>query len=187
VPLLLLILFIAIPIAELYVIVQVGQAIGILPTLAILIADSVLGTMLLRSQGRTAWRRFTTAIEESRVPHREVFDGAMVVLGGALLLTPGFITDFFGLILLLPPSRAVVWQFAKRLVVSRLSFGPRVAGWGYGRVRDRRGAGPRPGAPPSWPPPSAGARPRPGDIEGTAHEVSDSDDTLPEGEPSREE
>ncbi len=191
-PLLLLILFIAIPIAELYVIIQVGQAIGILPTLAILIADSILGTVLLRSQGRTAWRRFTAAMEESRVPHREVFDGAMVILGGALLLTPGFLTDIFGIILLLPPTRAVVWQIAKRFVVGRISFGPRVAGWGAQQARSRRASsgGPPPGHPPrepSAPPPYGRPDPRatPGGdvIEGTAHEIRDSNGRLPEGEP----
>lgn len=173
-PALLLALFIVIPLAELYVIVKVGEAIGVLPTLAILIADSILGTVLLRSQGRSAWRRFQLALEQSRVPHREVFDGAMVILGGALLLTPGFITDVFGIILLLPPTRAVVWQLAKRFVIGRLSFGPRVAGWGYERAR--RGPG---GAPPPGEGARPGPSPRPGDIEGTAHEVPDSNAHLP--------
>ncbi len=158
-PLLLLVLFILVPIAELYVIIQVGEAIGMLPTLAILIADSIIGTALLRSQGRTAWRRFNEALEQSRMPHREVFDGAMVILGGALLLTPGFLTDIVGLALLLPPTRAVVWQFVRRMVVARVSFGPRVAHWGYTRARGER---PGPGAPPTR---------QPGDIEGSAHEV----------------
>jgi UPF0716 protein FxsA len=172
VPLLLLILFIAIPIAELYVIIQVGQAIGVLPTIALLIADSVLGTLLLRHQGRTAWRNFMLALEQSRMPHREVFDGAMVILGGALLLTPGFITDVFGIICLLPPTRAVLWQVSKRLVVSRISFGPTVAG-GYSRARDRYGQ-------------SRTTGPRPDDIAGTAEEVREpgGNGSLPEGERS---
>jgi UPF0716 protein FxsA len=164
VPLLLLILFIAIPIAELYVIIQVGNAIGVLPTIALLIADSILGTLLLRHQGRSAWQRFTAALEQSRMPHREVFDGAMVILGGALLLTPGFITDIFGIICLLPPTRAVLWQVSKKLVISRITIGPTVAYGGYRRARDRYGQ-----APPAGRPPSAG--PRPDDIVGTAEEV----------------
>jgi UPF0716 protein FxsA len=180
VPLLLLILFIAIPIAELYVIIQVGQAIGVLPTIALLIADSVLGTLLLRHQGRTAWRNFTLALEQSRMPHREVFDGAMVILGGALLLTPGFITDIFGIICLLPPTRAVLWQLSKRLVVSRITFGPRVAYGGYRRTRDRYGQ-----PPPTGRPPTSG--PRPDDIVGTAEEVPENGrngGALPEGDRS---
>ncbi|MDX6615279.1 MAG: protein FxsA [Solirubrobacterales bacterium] len=181
-PLLLLILFIAIPIAELYVIIQVGNAIGVLPTIALLIADSVLGTLLLRHQGRTAWRRFMAALEESRMPHREVFDGAMVILGGALLLTPGFITDVFGIICLLPPTRAVLWQVSKRLVVSRVSFGPTVAA-GYGRARERYGQPPSGGRSPS-------GGPRPDDIVGTAEEVPENGDNgnaLPEGDRGRRE
>jgi UPF0716 protein FxsA len=182
VPLALLILFIAVPIAELYVIIQVGGAIGVLPTLAILIADSIIGTLLLRHQGRAAWARFRAALDESRLPHREVFDGAMVILGGALLLTPGFITDIFGIILLIPPTRDLVWLVSRRVVVSRVSFGPRAAHWGYRQARDRRGR-PRPetGFPP---PPGQGAPPprgpQPDDIEGTAHEIPDDSPELPQ-------
>ena len=90
--------FIVLPIAELWLIIEVGGAIGVLPTLALLILDSLLGAALLRSQGRAAWARFNHAIASSKVPAREVFDGAMIILGGALLLTPGFITDVFGLL-----------------------------------------------------------------------------------------
>jgi UPF0716 protein FxsA len=102
---LLILLFIVVPIAELYVIIQVGQEIGVLPTIAILIADSILGSMLLRSQGRGAWRRFNEALQEGRPPAREVLDGALIIFGGAFLLTPGFLTDVVGLFLL-PLRRA---------------------------------------------------------------------------------
>ena len=88
----LVLLFIVVPIIELFVIIQVGEAIGVLPTIALLVADSILGAMLMRSQGRVAWRRFNAALAEGRIPHREVLDGALVIFGGALLLTPGFIT-----------------------------------------------------------------------------------------------
>src|SRR5918998_2451793 len=107
-PLLLVALFIIVPIAELAVIIQVGQAIGVWWTIAILIADSILGSMLMRSQGRIAWRRFNDALGAGRPPAREVVDGVLIIFGGALLLTPGFVTDILGLLLLLPPSRAVV-------------------------------------------------------------------------------
>ena len=105
---LLILLFILVPIAEIYVIIQVGQAIGALWTILLLIADSVIGARLLAWQGRSAWGRFQEALAAGRVPHREILDGVMVVAGGTLLLTPGFITDVVGLILLLPPSRALV-------------------------------------------------------------------------------
>jgi UPF0716 protein FxsA len=119
----LVLLFIVVPIAELAVIIQVGQAIGVWWTIALLIADSILGSALMRSQGRAAWRRFGEATQAGRVPAREVLDGALVIFGGALLLTPGFITDILGLILLIPPTRAVVRgilarRLAHRMVVS---------------------------------------------------------------------
>src|SRR5215217_8092733 len=111
----LVLLFIAVPIAELAVIIQVGQAIGVWWTIGLLLADSILGAMLMRAQGRAAWRRFNEAVQAGRVPAREVLDGALVIFGGALLLTPGFLTDILGLILLIPPSRAIVRRiFARR-------------------------------------------------------------------------
>src|SRR5919206_1806899 len=116
-PLVLVLLFVVVPIVELFVIIQVGEAIGVLPTIALLVADSVLGSMLMRSQGRAAWRRFNAAVAEGRVPHREVLDGVLVIFGGALLLTPGFITDVFGVLFLLPPTRAL----ARRLLARRLA------------------------------------------------------------------
>ena len=119
----LVLLFIVVPIVEIYVIIQVGQAIGALWTIALLIADSILGSLLMRAQGRTAWRRFNEAIAAGRMPAREVVDGALVIFGGALLLTPGFVTDIFGAAFLLPPTRAVirallVRRFAGRLIVA---------------------------------------------------------------------
>ena len=162
----LVLLFIVLPIAELYVIIQVGGAIGVLPTLALLIADSLLGAALLRSQGRQAWARFNQALAESRVPAREVFDGAMVILGGALLLTPGFITDIFGLILLIPPTRDIVRRLTAGLAWRRIPFGGTVRG--SARVYRTRGAE-RPG-----PTPSPGTRRSSDyDYEGSATEVGD--------------
>src|SRR4051812_35301829 len=152
---LLVLLFIVVPIVELFVIIQVGEAIGVLPTIALLTADSVLGSMLMRSQGRTAWRRFNAALAEGRMPHREVLDGVLVIFGGAFLLTPGFLTDVLGAILLLPPTRALV-----RGVVARRLL-PRVVVTGLGGLA---GAGGRGGP----------ARARPtdaGDVDGTATEV----------------
>jgi UPF0716 protein FxsA len=107
-------LFIFVPIAELYVIFKIGDSIGWLPTLALLVIDSIAGWWLLKSQGRTVWQRFQATMEAGRVPHREVMDGVLVIFGGAFLLTPGFITDIFGFLLLLPPSRAVFRRFLIR-------------------------------------------------------------------------
>jgi UPF0716 protein FxsA len=128
---LLIVLFILVPIAELAVIIQVGQLIGVWWTIGLLIADSVLGSMLMRSQGRAAWRRFNAALAERRPPAREVLDGVLVIFGGALLLTPGFITDVFGLAFLLPPTRALLRRVLVRRFALRMVSGvtmPRRAG-----------------------------------------------------------
>jgi len=116
----LVLLFIVVPIAELAVIIQVGQEIGVLWTVAILVADSILGSVLMRSQGRTAWRRFNETTSAGRVPAREVLDGALVIFGGALLLTPGFLSDILGLLLLIPPTRAIVRAVLVRRLAHRM-------------------------------------------------------------------
>ena len=130
--LLLIILFIVVPIAELAVLIQVGQAIGVWWTIALLVADAILGSLLARSQGRLTWRRFNEALQAGRAPAREVMDGALVLFGGALLLTPGFLSDILGIVLLLPPTRALVRailvrRFAGRMVAS-MTAGPGVRG-----------------------------------------------------------
>jgi UPF0716 protein FxsA len=156
-PLLLIVVFIVVPIAELYVIIQVGQLIGVWPTLLLLLADAVLGSLLLKHEGQSAWRRFNKALAARRFPGREVADGALIIVGGTLLLTPGFITDIFGLFFLLPPTRAISRQILKRLTIGRFAV-VGVSGGGFG---------------PFGPPNDAGAA-RPGrdyDVEGTAEEV----------------
>jgi UPF0716 protein FxsA len=154
-PLLLVLLFIVVPIAELAVLIQVGQAIGVWWTILLLLADAMLGSYLLRSQGRLAWRRFNEALAEGRLPHREVVDGVLVIFGGVLLLTPGFITDIFGVLFLFPPTRVVL----RRLLVRRGAL---------------RLVGAMPGT--ATPPPRNGSSPysgngRPHDIEGSAVDI----------------
>lgn len=158
---LLVILFIVVPIVELYVIVQVGQAIGVVPTLALLVADALLGSLLLRQQGRGAWRRFNAALAERRFPGREVADGLMIAVGGTLLLTPGFVTDIFGLALLIPPSRAVLRRLLRRVAARRFL----VVG-----AASRMPPGRPPSAGPSY------------DYEGTAEEIDADDPHLPRPE-----
>lgn len=138
-------LFILIPIAELALIIWVGGQIGVLPTIALLLIDSVAGTLLMKHQGRAAWLRFNQAVAERRVPAKEVVDGALVIFGGALLLAPGFITDFFGALFLIPPTRAVIrrmalWRFGGPMVVA--------AAGAMGGSRPRRGRGSGPSEPP---------------------------------------
>jgi UPF0716 protein FxsA len=159
---LLVVLFIAVPLLELYVIIRVGEVIGALPVIALLLLDSILGAALLRSQGRAAWRRFNFALSEGRVPHRETFDGVMVIFGAALLLTPGFLTDIVGLCFLIPPTRALVRRGLTLIALRRFSMGQRVVFWTAGRAARRPGA---------RRPPDPAARRAPYDVEGTAREV----------------
>src|ERR671920_415293 len=105
-PLILIVLFIVVPIAELYVIIKVGELIGVLATLILLLADALLGSLLLKQQGRGAWRRFNEALAARRFPGREVVDGPLIVIGGTRLLPPGSLSDFAGLFLLITPTRA---------------------------------------------------------------------------------
>lgn len=114
-------LFIVIPIVELYVIIQIGSLIGVWPTVALLIADAVLGSLLLRHQGRGAWRRFNQALAERRFPGREVADGLLIAIGGTLLLTPGFVTDILGAIFLIPPTRALVRRLLRGYMGKRFA------------------------------------------------------------------
>lgn len=115
-------LFVIVPIAELYVIIRVGELIGVWPTLALLLADAVLGALLLRHQGRSAWLRFNQALAQRRFPGKEVADGAMILVGATLLLAPGFITDFFAVFLLIPPSRALIRRFARGYFLRRFAI-----------------------------------------------------------------
>jgi UPF0716 protein FxsA len=108
------------PIAELYVAVKVADAIGVLLTVVLLIAGWPLGLWLVRAEGRVAWARLRAASATGRSPGREVLDGALILAGGALFIVPGFITDVLGLVLLVPPTRALARAGLVRNLQSRL-------------------------------------------------------------------
>ena len=101
-------LFIVVPLVELYVIIQVGQSIGALNVIGLLIVMSVVGGWLMKQQGLGVLRRVQDQLHDGQVPGREIVDGFLILFGGALMLTPGFLTDVLGIALLLPPFRAVV-------------------------------------------------------------------------------
>jgi UPF0716 protein FxsA len=113
------ILFIVVPFAELAVIILVGKSIGVLATLLLLLVCSFTGAWLAKREGLAAWRRLQLALAAGRVPTREVADGAIVLLAGALLLTPGFLTDAVGLLLLVPASRALARRLVPALAMRR--------------------------------------------------------------------
>ena len=104
-PLALFLGFLLIPVLEIYVIIQVGQVIGGWPTVGLLLAESLLGAWIVRREGRRAWRALTGSLSGGRLPERELSDAALVLVGGVLLLTPGFITDAVGFLFVLPFTR----------------------------------------------------------------------------------
>lgn len=120
---LLVLVFIVVPLVELALIIAVGDLIGLWPTVALLLIDSLIGAWLVRREGLRAWQRFRGALAAARVPTDEVVEGALVLFGGALLLTPGFATDAAGLALLIPPTRALVASAIKRQMGSRIMVG----------------------------------------------------------------
>jgi UPF0716 protein FxsA len=113
-PFLLLFAFIGVPILEIAVFIQVGGFIGLGATLVLVVLTAIAGTLLLRAQGLSTLGRARASLDRGEVPVREVFDGACLLVGGALLLTPGFVTDTLGFLLLLPPFRGVVLERLKR-------------------------------------------------------------------------
>ena len=119
---LLAIVFIVVPLAELYVILQVGQAIGVLDTIGLLILISVVGAWLAKREGVGVLRRIQRSIEAGRVPGTELIDGFLILLAGALMLTPGFLTDILAILLLLPPVRVVVRRQLRRVFARRIEI-----------------------------------------------------------------
>jgi len=118
--LILVTLFIGVPLIEIFVLIQVGRVIGPWWTILLLVADSILGTWLIRREGGRAWRALTTALETGRMPARELADGALILIGGTLMLSPGFVTDAFGILLILPFTRPVARRLLTRVIGARL-------------------------------------------------------------------
>ena len=119
----LFILFAVVPVIEVYLLIKVGSLIGPLPTVALLLAISMVGAWLVRHQGFELMRRIQSELAQGRLPAAELLDGAMVLVGGVLLLTPGFFTDFLGLFFLIPATRALIKQLVGLWLQRRLSRG----------------------------------------------------------------
>ncbi len=140
-----MLIFLVVPLAELAVLIQVGRVIGAWWTILLLLADSILGAWLIKREGRRALEALRTRIEQGRLPARELADGALVVLGGALLLSPGFVTDVLGILLVLPLTRPLFRRVAMGYAESRMKRPGMDATW-----RPPSGPGPdatRPGGP----------------------------------------
>lgn len=119
--LILFLLFLLVPILELAVILRVGQVIGAWWTVVALVSVSVAGAALVKREGRGTWQRFRAALDAGRMPAEEVVDGVLLLVGGVLMLTPGFVTDVVGLLLAVPASRRLVNRTLRRRV--RAAFG----------------------------------------------------------------
>ncbi|WP_110205531.1 FxsA family protein [Nocardioides daejeonensis] len=145
-------LFLVIPLVELYVLIQVGKVIGVGWTILLLIADSVLGGWLIKREGGRAFRNLAAALSEGRMPSREIADGILILAGGILMLSPGFVLDILGLVLVLPVTRPLARGLMTRFVEARMmpsafgagAFGPGAATPpGYDEPRPRsQGTGP---------------------------------------------
>ena len=118
----LFVIFIGVPFAEIYVLLQVGHVIGVFNTLALLVIISVVGAWLAKREGLGVIRRMQRSIEAGRVPGAEVVDGFLILLAAALMLTPGFLTDIVAIFLLLPPVRAVVRRELRRRFARRIQI-----------------------------------------------------------------
>jgi UPF0716 protein FxsA len=146
-------------IAELWVIVLVAESIGVLNTIGLLILISIVGVWLVKRQGLAVLGRVRTTLDQGRVPQREMVDGFLILLAGILLIPPGFITDAAGLLLLLPPVRAVIRVLLLRSLARRSTVALRVMGYnrrasGYRDVESRDATSPDGGSNPAdWRPP----------------------------------
>lgn len=116
------VLFLAVPLAELYVLIQVGQVIGVLETVGLLLLVSVVGAWLAKREGIGVLRRMQAAVNAGRVPGTELVDAFLILLAAALMLTPGFLTDIVAILLLLPPVRAGVRRTVRRSLARRIEI-----------------------------------------------------------------
>lgn len=117
--LLLLVVFLGMPLLEIYVIIQVGQQIGALPTVLLLLLESAFGAWLIKREGSRAWTALRTALGTGRLPGGELADAALILVGGTLLLTPGFVTDALGFLMVLPVTRPLARRVLGWLVARR--------------------------------------------------------------------
>jgi len=116
----LVIAFVVVPILEIYVLIQVGHVIGAWWTILLLVLDSIFGAWLIRREGARAWQALRSALESGRMPARELADGALILIGGTLMLSPGFVTDAFGILLILPFTRPAARRLLTQVVNRKL-------------------------------------------------------------------
>lgn len=116
--------FVVIPLAEIWAILQVGQLVGPWWTIVLLVLDSMVGAWLIKREGGRAWRALREALQGGRMPAREIADGALILIGGTLMLSPGFLLDLLGILLILPFTRPVARRLLTSVVERRLVVAP---------------------------------------------------------------
>ncbi len=121
-------LFLVVPIVEIYIIIQVGAAVGGWNAIALIILVSIVGAWMVRREGLSLIGRIQSQLNEGSLPTKELVDGLLVAMAGALMLTPGFLTDAVGLLCLFPPSRAII----RTVLIARFAGKVQVAGSGFG-------------------------------------------------------
>jgi UPF0716 protein FxsA len=126
----LLLIFTVIPVIELAVLIKVGSVIGVLNTVVIILLTGIWGAILARSQGLLVLRRMREDMLAGILPTEELFNGAMVLVGGVLLLTPGFVTDLLGLVFLIPQTRFLLKRYLKRWIQRKIDSGQIYTYWG---------------------------------------------------------
>ncbi len=116
----LVVAFVVVPLVEIFALIQVGQVIGALWTILLLVVDSVIGAWLIGREGRRAWQALSEALQSGQMPAKEIADGALILVGGTLMLTPGFVTDAVGLLVILPITRPVARRLLTKVVTRHL-------------------------------------------------------------------
>lgn len=113
--------FLIVPFVEIYLLLQIGGLVGVFPTIFMVVFTAVLGAWLLRRQGLATWQRFQDSLNQGAIPAYEMIEGPILLVGGALLLTPGFFTDALGFACLVPQLRRTIAQYVieHHLVVAR--------------------------------------------------------------------
>ena len=118
--------FLIVPFIEIYLLLQIGGIVGVFPTIALVVLTAIIGAGLLRQQGMATWQRFQDNLQKGEIPAYEMVEGPILLVGGALLLTPGFFTDVIGFACLIPPARKKIAQYIieKRLVQTEAGVAP---------------------------------------------------------------
>ncbi len=141
--------FVVIPLAEIWAILQVGQLVGPWWTIVLLVLDSMVGAWLIKREGGRAWLALREALQGGRMPAREIADGALILIGGTLMLSPGFLLDLLGILLILPFTRPVARRLLTSVVERRLVVVPGAGLGGFPGAPgwDARRPGPGPEGP----------------------------------------